>query len=98
MLVLLSLVLCLLVRSSTGDDNDNYFFYPPASYDNQHWGPTDPLWLIGSTVTLRWTTNLDSYNITLWQQNPNEGRAGPVTWDSIYSAYHIMAARSPPCY
>ncbi|KAI9783876.1 MAG: hypothetical protein M1816_001128 [Peltula sp. TS41687] len=46
---------------------------------------SNPVWKKGSTQQLRWITDLESYNITLWQQDMNVGSANGVF--SIFGCY-----------
>ena len=61
---------------------DNVFIFPNAPGPGQNY-VGDLSWSIGSSQKIQWTTTIDSYNITLWQQNLEVNAAQDLA--SIYS-------------
>lgn len=63
-------------------DGDNLFIFPNAPGPGQNY-VGDLSWSIGSSQKIQWTTTIDSYNITLWQQSMEWNSAQALA--SIYS-------------
>ena len=61
---------------------DNVFIFPNAPGPGQNY-VGDLSWSIGSSQKIQWTTTIDSYNITLWQQSLELNSAQALA--SIYS-------------
>ena len=61
---------------------DNLFIFPNAPGPGQNY-VGDLSWPIGSSQKIQWTSNIESYNITLWQQNLEANTAQGLA--SIYS-------------
>ena len=77
------LSLCVIVLSfALINVADNVFIFPNAPGPDQNY-VGDLSWSIGSSQKIQWTITVDSYNITLWQQNLKIGAAQGLA--SIYS-------------
>lgn len=67
----LSVILSLLgpIRTATALDRArNRFLNPPDTDEN-------PVWLAGEEQVISWRTELDTYNITIWQEHPKHDGA-----------------------
>ena len=66
-LVSLFAVVLNFARINVGDSSDNLFIFPTAPGPNNNF-VADLSWTLGSTQKIQWTTTLDSYRISLFQQ------------------------------
>jgi hypothetical protein len=64
------------------------FFNPPAAVKNQPDFSTNPVWTVGETEAIQWTTTYLNYTIALWQQILDEDAAlrGP----SIFAIFATL--------
>jgi len=60
-----------------------YFLNPPTSGNSKDF-TNNVVWSLGSVQLLQWTTDLDGYNISLWQQNLT-GNSAAVANSPIFS-------------
>ena len=60
-------ILLNLVSVLVGDSPDDSFISPPTMGTNGIF-VANLVWSLGATQKIQWTTTLDSYNISLWQQ------------------------------
>lgn len=79
---LLSLFVIVLSFARINVADDNLFIVPNAPGPNQDYVRDLP-WSIGSSQKIQWTTTINSYNITLWQQSLELSSAQGLA--SIYS-------------
>ena len=66
-LVSLIAIVLSFARINVGDNTDNQFIFPNSPGPNGNF-LADLSFTIGSSQKIQWTTTLDSYDITLWQQ------------------------------
>lgn len=70
---LLSLLILITGAHCNGNDNGS-FLNPPDGVSNDPY-ITNPVWALGGKQTLKWTTLLTTYNISLWQQSMTQNVA-----------------------
>jgi hypothetical protein len=75
----LAAFLLAVVVDSVAAQSAGFFLNPPVG-TNQNNFAFDPVWILGETQTIQWTTIFSNYSITLWQQNLAGGSAtaGPA--------------------
>ena len=52
------LILLIFSQSTDGASDENMWLYPPESQPNKHFGDSDTVWLLGSTVNLRYVSKI----------------------------------------
>ena len=78
-LLSLSVIMLSIERTNVAD---NVFIFPSVPAPGQNY-VGDLSWSIGSSQKIQWTTTVDSYNTTLWQQSLELDSAQGLA--SIYS-------------
>ena len=73
-LVSLFVVVLSLARINVGEDTDNLFIFPTAPGPNNNF-VADLSFTLGSTQKIQWSTTLETYHISLFQQaiSPSSG-------------------------
>lgn len=69
-LVTLLAIVLSVAQIKVGDNLDNEFIFPAAHGLNNNF-IADLSWTLGSTQKIQWTTTLDLYRISLFQQDIN---------------------------
>jgi hypothetical protein len=70
----LAVFLLAVVVDFVAAQDAGFFLNPPVG-SNQNDFAFDPVWILGETQTIQWTTIFSNYSITLWQQNLAGGSA-----------------------
>jgi len=68
LLIPLSWILVHHQTCAYGNDNGSFVDFP-KSYPNVSEVGQDGVYYLGQSVTISWTTVLEEYNITLWQED-----------------------------
>jgi hypothetical protein len=78
-----------IISAVFADDGSGsgYWLNPPGFIGLTNDYSTNPVYVVGRTTELNWTTTYTYYSITLWQHDPVIGRdnLGPV----IYRAFAV---------
>lgn len=80
MWILYSLFIIIVFSPFCDADNtpEGTFINPPQSLHGEPSFDSNPIWTIGETQRVQWTTTYTDYTITLWQQlGHNDASEGP---------------------
>ena len=78
-------LICICALASAVQGAPSTFFYNPPPPSTGSLYVQNPVYVLDSHVTIKWTTNLTDYSIIMWQQDPVTQLAS--VGDSIYSKH-----------
>jgi hypothetical protein len=78
------LIITISSLCEAGDTLVGSFINPPQPVLGQATYDTNPVWTLGETQTVQWTTTYTNYTITLWQQvGRSSARKGPSVFRTL---------------
>lgn len=84
-------LLLLIIPTVSSEDTTPWgdWFNPPRSLGPTVDYSTNPVYVVGDTTELHWTTVYSNYSIALWQQNPGGVYAtlGPVIYRTSFACH-----------